>query len=101
MNQEKKWSELGAGEKTQLITAIALIAAGILLGFISFIWLQFIPGSVMAQSGIYISGALAIYGISSYFKTELNEFQTKINNKLKQIDYNIEKMDQLSEKPKE
>jgi len=82
MRQDKKWSELGAGEKVQILSAVGLIISGIVLGFVSFVWLQFIPGSVLAQSGIYISAALAIFGIASYFKTEMADFQTKVRDRL-------------------
>ncbi len=85
MNQSKKWKELGAGERTQLITAVVLVAAAIILGFLSFLWLQMIPGSVLAQSGIYLSGALAIFGISAYFKSEMTEFQSEVKKKLDRL----------------
>lgn len=82
MNQSKKWKELGAGERTQLITAVVLVGAAIVLGFLSFLWLQMIPGSVLAQSGVYLSGALAIFGISAYFKSEMTEFQSEVKKEL-------------------
>lgn len=83
----RKWKDLGFGDKMKYSIASVLVLSSIIIGFASFIWLAMIPTSVIALSGLWLSTALAILGISSYFHNELVQFQGKINDKLKRMDY--------------
>lgn len=83
----RKWKELGFGDKMKYSIASVLVLSSIVIGFASFIWLAMIPTSVIALSGLWLSTALAILGISSYFHNELVQFQGKINDRLKRMDY--------------
>lgn len=83
----RKWRELGFSEKMKYSIASVLVFSSIVIGFASFIWLAMIPTSVIALSGLWLSTALAILGISSYFHNELVQFQGKINDRLKRMDY--------------
>lgn len=83
----RKWKDLGFADKMKFSIASVLVFSSIVIGFASFIWLAMIPTSVIALSGLWLSTALAILGISSYFHNELVQFQGKINDKLKKIDY--------------
>ena len=82
----RKWKDLGFGDKAKYSIASVLVISSIVIGFLSFIWLAMIPTSVIALSGLWLSTALAILGISSYFHNELVQFQGKINDKLKRIE---------------
>lgn len=82
----RKWKDLGFGDKMKYSIASVLVLSSIVIGFASFIWLAMIPTSVIALSGLWLSTALAILGISSYFHNELVQFQGKINDKLKRIE---------------
>ena len=82
----RKWKDLGFGDKMKYSIASVLVISSIVIGFLSFIWLAMIPTSVIALSGLWLSTALAILGISSYFHNELVQFQGKINDKLKRLD---------------
>lgn len=83
----RKWKDLGFADKMKFSIASVLVFSSIVIGFASFIWLAMIPTSVIALSGLWLSTALAILGISSYFHNELVQFQGKINDKLKRMDY--------------
>lgn len=83
----RKWKDLGFADKMKFSIASVLVFSSIVIGFLSFIWLAMIPTSVIALSGLWLSTALAILGISSYFHNELVQFQGKINDKLKRMDY--------------
>ena len=83
----RKWKDLGFGDKMKYSIASVLVLSSIVIGFASFIWLAMIPTSVIALSGLWLSTALAILGISSYFHNELVQFQGKINDRLKRMDY--------------
>lgn len=82
----RKWAELGAGEKLKLSLAGILVAASIILGFVSFIVLLEIPTSLIGLDGLWLSTALAIMGITSYFHNELVQFQSEVKTRLKKID---------------
>lgn len=83
----RKWRDLGFADKMKYSIASVLVFSSIVIGFASFIWLAMIPTSVIALSGLWLSTALAILGISSYFHNELVQFQGKINDRLKRMDY--------------
>ena len=83
----RNWKDLGFGDKMKYSIASLLVLSSILIGFGSFIWLAMIPTSVIALSGLWLSTALAILGISSYFHNEMVQFHGRINDKLKKIDY--------------
>ena len=82
----RKWRDLGFADKMKFSIASALVFSSLVIGFISFIWLAMIPTSVIALSGLWLSTALAVLGISSYFHNELIQFQGKVTNKLKDIE---------------
>lgn len=86
LHDNRKWNELGSQEKIKLALATSLIVSSIILGFVSFIWLQEVPTSVIGTMGLFGSEALAILGISSYFHNELVRFQTVVKQKLDSID---------------
>lgn len=81
-----KWKDLGAADKLKLSLSAGLVVASIVLGFISFILLYEIPGSVIGLDGLWLSTALAVMGISSHFKNELVKFQSEVNSRLNKLD---------------
>ena len=70
---KESWKELGFKDKAQYITAMILIASGILIAFLSFALIHTITSGVL----IYIAQAFvaggAIFGVSIYFKNQLIE----------------------------
>ena len=84
--ENKKWSELGATTKVKLSIAAALVIASIVLGFVSFYILLEIPTSVIGLDGLWLSTALGVLGISSYFHNEMVQFQSEVKTRLKNLD---------------
>ena len=82
----RKWKELGFADKMKYSIASVLVFSSVVIGFLSFIWLAMIPTSVIALSGLWLSTALAILGISSYFHNELVQFQGRINKRIMDFD---------------
>ena len=87
--EEKKWKELGFGEKLKYSLAAFYALCSVLIGAASFIILYEVPNSVLAISGLWMSGCLAILGITQYFKNQLVEFQTEVKSRLNKIDERI------------
>lgn len=84
--ENKKWNELGAATKVKLSIAASLVLASIILGFVSFIILLEIPTSVIGLDGLWLSTALGVLGITSYFHNEMMQFQTEVKSRLKKLD---------------
>ena len=84
--ENKKWKELGAATKVKLSIAAALVIASIILGFVSFLILLEIPTSVIGLDGLWLSTALGVLGISSYFHNEMVQFQSDVKTRLKNLD---------------
>ena len=84
-SDNRHWKELGFGEKLKFTIAGSLVTSSIALGFISFIILLEIPTSVIGLSGLWLSTALAILGIASYFNNEMVKFQSHVTERLREI----------------
>lgn len=84
----RTWKQLGIAEKFKLTIAGGLVLSSILLGFISFVILLEIPTSVIGLDGLWLSTALAVLGITSYFHNELVQFQSEVKTRLREIDNN-------------
>lgn len=82
---KENWSQLGFKDQVQYITAMVLIASGILIAFLSFFMIHSIASSVL----IYIAQAFiaggAIFGVSIYFKNQLIEVHGETMEKVKQL----------------
>lgn len=88
----RSWKDLGFGDKLKFTIAGVLVLASIVLGFVSFIILFEIPGSVIGLSGLWLSTALAVLGISSYFHNELVSFQNKVTERLNKLNEEDEQL---------
>lgn len=82
---KENWSQLGFKDQAQYITAMVLIASGILIAFLSFFMIHSIASGVL----IYIAQAFiaggAIFGVSIYFKNQLIEAHGETMEKVKQL----------------
>jgi len=84
----RKWKELGIGDKIKFSIAASLVVASVVLGFVSFIILLEVPTSVIGLDGLWLSTALAVLGISAHFKNEMVKFQSNVNDRLNRINKN-------------
>ena len=84
--KQLKWGDLGASEKTKLSLSIFLITSSVILGFLSFLILNEIPGSVIGINGVWMSTALALLGITAYVNTQVVKMKTELAQKINEID---------------
>lgn len=95
---KEKWKELGFKDKAQYVTAMVLIASGILIAFISFgITYTIASGVLIYIAQAFICGG-GIFGVSIYFKSQLGEFDTRQENHINEI---INKLIEYVDKNKE
>lgn len=84
------WKELGIKDKIQYSMSVVLIVAAIALAFVSFLITLSIGAGVISAVALFLSSALAIYGISMYVKNSMADIQTQVNQTLKKISEKIE-----------
>lgn len=82
---KKSWKELGFKDKSQYVTAMILIASGIVIAFLSFAMIHTITSGVL----IYIAQAFvaggAIFGVSIYFRNQLIEAHGETMSAVRQL----------------
>lgn len=72
-------------EVIQYGSAIAMIATGIILSVASFIWLRLIHSSVLAYMGEAVGFAGAVYGLSMYSRSNVNDMKAEMDNFKREI----------------
>ena len=82
---KENWKELGFKDKAQYITAMILIASGILIAFLSFAWIQTITSGVLIYIAQAFTAGGAIFGVSIYFKNQLIEAHGETMDKVKEL----------------
>lgn len=84
---------LSAKEKTQYGTAIAALASGIIMCFLSFFLNKYsIEESALMYCGEMIIFCSGVFGVNLYIKNKVLEAEARINNK---IDRKMKKVDDL------
>lgn len=82
---KENWKELGFKDKSQYVTAMILIASGIVIAFLSFAMIHTITSGVL----IYIAQAFvaggAIFGVSIYFRNQLIEAHGETMSAVRQL----------------
>lgn len=69
----------------QYMSAIALIAAAIIAGLTSVLQYNNVMTGTNTFIGISLSGALTIFGITTFVVDRIGQFKTEIRNELKDI----------------
>ena len=88
---QETWKTLGIKDKIQYISAMALIASGIILAFVCaiFNFWEITTGVLIYIAQAFVAGG-SIYGVSIYFKTQLGEFESKQFKKIEDLINKIE-----------
>ena len=80
------WRETGIREKFQLINGTVLIAAAIVLYFLAFILTMTIGFEIISAGATLLATGLSLFGITSFVKNQMVEFETKMNSRLKKLE---------------
>lgn len=91
------WKDISVKEKMQIINGSILVYSAIILYFISFIITLEIGYNIIAAGSTLLATGLAFFGITSYIKNQIIEFQAKVTEKLERM----EKMEENRKKEKE
>ena len=82
---KENWKELGFKDQAQYITAMVLIASGIIIAFLSFALIQTITSGVLIYIAQAFTAGGAIFGVSIYFKNQLIEAHGETMDKVKEL----------------
>ena len=82
---KERWRELGFKDQAQYITAMVLIASGIIIAFLSFALIQTITSGVLIYIAQAFTAGGAIFGVSIYFKNQLIEAHGETMDKVKEL----------------
>lgn len=85
---KETWKEIGIKEKWQIINGTVLVLSAIILYFVAFIITLSIGFEVVSAGATLLATGLAFFGITSFVKNQMVEFETKMNKKLREIEEN-------------
>lgn len=94
-----KWRDIGAREKMQIVNGTALVFAAIILYFAAFIATLTVDYPIVSAGATLLASGLAFFGITAFVKGEMSQFETKVEERMRQIDE--EKRRQEKEQPSE
>lgn len=80
------WNETPIKDKMQLVNGTALVFAAIVLYFVAFIVTLTIGFEVISAGATLLASGLAFFGLNSFVKNQMIDFETRVNKRLKEID---------------
>lgn len=82
----EKWKDISVKDKWQIINGTTLVFAAISLYFLSFALTLTIGFDVISAASTMLATGLAFFGITSYIKNQMVDFETRVNRKMKQLE---------------
>lgn len=83
-----KWKDTGIREKMQIINGTVLVISAIILYFVAFIITLSIGFEVVSAGATLLATGLAFFGITSFVKNQMVDFEARVNDKIKKIEEN-------------
>lgn len=91
MTDSKKWVDTPVRERMQILNGTALIFSAIILYFVAFIVTLTIQIQVVSAGATLLATGLAFFGITSFVKNQLIDFEATVNKRMKKIENEGEK----------
>ena len=80
------WKDISIREKAQIVNGTVLIFSAIGLYFLSFIMTLTIGMGVVSACSTMLATGLAFFGITSYLKSQMADFEIKMNKRMKEME---------------
>ena len=80
------WKEICVREKFQIVNGTLLILSAIILYFLAFIITLSIGFDIISAGGTLLATGLAFFGISTFVKNQMVNFEAHINDKLRKLE---------------
>lgn len=84
--KQNSWKETNIREKMQIINGTVLVISAIILYFLAFIITLSIGFEVVSAGATLLATGLAFFGITSFVKNQMVDFEAKVNQKIKQME---------------
>lgn len=84
--ENESWKKISVREKWQIINGTILVFAAIALYFLAFALTLTIGFDVISAGASLLATGLAFFGITSYIKNQMVDFETKVNQKIKRLE---------------
>lgn len=79
---KETWKDISVKERWQIINGTVLVMSAIVLYFIAFIITLSIGFEIISAGATLLATGLAFFGITSYLKNQMMDFETKINGRI-------------------
>lgn len=80
------WRETPIKERFQLVNGTVLICAAIILYFVAFALTMTIGFDIVTAGTSLLATGLSLFGITSFVKNQMLEFETKMNRRMKKLE---------------
>ena len=80
------WKDTSIREKMQIINGTVLVFSAIVLYFLAFIITLSIGFEVVSAGATLLATGLAFFGITSFVKNQMVDFEAKVNDKIKKME---------------
>lgn len=80
------WRTTPVKERFQIINGTMLVFAAIVLYFVAFIVSLTIHMEVITAGATLLATALAFFGLNSFVKNQMIDFEAKVNHKIKKLE---------------
>lgn len=84
--ENDSWKKISVREKWQIINGTVLVFSAIALYFLAFAITLTIGFDVISAGASLLATGLAFFGITSYIKNQMVDFETKVNQKIKKLE---------------
>ena len=86
MTDSKRWGDTPIRERMQIVNGTALIFSAIVLYFLAFIITLTIQIQVVSAGATLLATGLAFFGITSFVKNQLIDFEATVNKRMKKLE---------------
>ena len=80
------WKEIGIKEKMQIVNGTGLVISAVALYFIAFFITLHVGLDVISAGATLLASGLAFFGLTTFVKSQLVNFEAKIDKKINEIE---------------
>lgn len=84
--EKETWKNISIKEKWQIINGTVLIASAIILYFLAFLMTMTVGLEIVSAGATLLATGLAFFGITSYIKNQMIDFEARMQKRIKQIE---------------
>ena len=87
------WHDISIKDKMQIINGTLCVAGAIALYFIGFLVMLIGDMPLVSAGATLLAAGLAFFGIASYFKNKMNDFETEVGRRMNRLEEIEKKID--------